>query len=246
MWIMMDYFIDFAAYEPTSRYISGAGNIPLERGQWAFTERELSEFFGVDRQRIRTCLKKLKTKPFINPTSNPKYTLVKVINYDTYQSDDCKPNPEIPHQLTSSKPTPNPKPVSTIRKELKNIRREEVTTVSTIPENFILTPGLKAFAVKKNIPEHQIENWFDAFVNKYKANGEQRKDWASAWFAYISAVAANPKNSKQPTAQDQRKSGVQRTMEIFARREYERQQEEKANRRDTTETDKLLSGRDDA
>ena len=194
MWIMMDYNNDFAAFEPTERYISGAGNVPLQRGEWAFTERELSEFFGVDRQRIRTCLKKLKTKPFINPTSNPKYTLVKVINYDTYQSDECKPNPEIPHQLTSSKPTPNPKPVSTIRKELKNIKKEDVVP---LPENFTLTPGLRAFAVKKGIPEKDVESWFDSFCAKNRANGDLKKDWAQAWFAFITNVSLNPKNRPQ-------------------------------------------------
>ena len=198
MWIMMDYFIDFAAYEPTTRYIPYAGNIPLERGEWAFTERELAEFFAVDRQRIRTCLKKLSEQPFINPQNNPKYTKITVLNYDTYQSENTESNPKLTRKLTTSKPQPNPNRDSTIIKESKKERID--ITATPIPDDFSLKPGLKAFAVKKGIPEETIENWFDAFVNKYRANGDVKKNWASAWFAYISAVATNPKNkhSKDP------------------------------------------------
>jgi len=67
-------------------------------------------------------------------------------------------------------------------------------SISPIPENFTLTPGLKAFAIKKGIPEETVENWFDAFKYKNQASGDKKKDWASAWFAYISSVATNSKN----------------------------------------------------
>lgn len=149
-WILMDYFIDFAAYETTTRYIPGAGNVPLERGQWAFTERELAEFFSVDRQRIRTCLKRLYNKPFVNPQINPKYTLVTVINYDNYQSDNQTTNPKLTRCLTTTKPAANPKQDSTIRKEIKNIYRESVEIPNWIdPETWA---AFKEFRIRIKAP----------------------------------------------------------------------------------------------
>jgi len=103
---------------------------------------------------------------------------------------------------------------------LKTPSKDTYKDSTPIPEDFVLTPGLKAFAIKKGIPENSIENWFDAFVNKYKANGDSRKNWAAAWFAYISAVSTNPKNknntqifdSKQETRKldDQLRKAVER------------------------------------
>jgi len=95
--------------------------------------------------------------------------------------------------------------VCMLKKPFKETIKE--TPLSHIPEDFTLTPGLKAYAVKKGIPDNQVQNWFDAFINKSKANDDKKANWASAWFAYISAVAANPKNNfamraKAPTWDD--------------------------------------------
>ena len=187
MWVMMDYFIDFAAFEPTERYIPGAGNVALNRGEWAFTERELSEFFGVDRQRIRTCLKKLKSKPFINPTTNPKYTLIKVINYETYQTQDCESNPKIPRKLTSNKPTPNPKPDSTIIKELKNKETNGDVKRSRrqLPPDFYLSTELKEFAAKNGCNGDRVETVFAQFCDYHRAKGNTMLDWSAAWRTWI-------------------------------------------------------------
>lgn len=73
--------------------------------------------------------------------------------------------------------------------------------MKSIPEDFMLTPGFIEFALKKKIPRNEVEDWFDAFKNKYLGNGEKKKNWAAAWFAYISSVAANRK--KHGTYQQQ-------------------------------------------
>jgi hypothetical protein len=70
-------------------------------------------------------------------------------------------------------------------------------SLKPFPENFNLTPGLKAYAVKKGIPANDIQNWFDSFCAKYRANGDLKKDWAQAWFAFITNVSLNPKNKSE-------------------------------------------------
>ena len=196
----MDYFIDFAAYEPTSRYIPGAGNISLVRGQWAFTERELSEFFGVDRQRIRTCLKKLKEQPFINPVTNPKFTIVSVINYDTYQSELSNTNPKINHQLTTSKPAPNPKHDSIIIKEIKNKEKDMFARRRQLPPDFILSEKLIQFAKEHGINGNRINDVFEHFKDHHQSKGTTMLDWNKAFMNWV-------RNDKKFGAKDNFKQG---------------------------------------
>jgi hypothetical protein len=97
LWIMMDYFIDFAAYEPKDLYLKGHGIVHLERGEWAFTQRELAIFLNVGRQQIRDQLELLKKMDFltqdITQSKTQHITKINIINYDTYQDTEEIYNP---------------------------------------------------------------------------------------------------------------------------------------------------------
>jgi hypothetical protein len=194
-WIMLDYFIDFAAYEHTTREIHGAGIVELERGEWAFTERELSEVFGVDRQRIRTTIKFLsnpnipKSNPMINPTTNPKFTKIKVINYDTYQDSENNLTQSLTQSLTQRVPKSNPKQDSTISKEYKNsiVPQPKQDKNGHIPYseimdlyNEILVPPLSVCKfMNPGRKQHLKARW-----NQFK--DIQNLDWWRSYFECIS------------------------------------------------------------
>jgi hypothetical protein len=119
----MEYFIDHANYKDTEVYFPNAGLIPLKRGQHVFGTRKLSGFFGVDRQRIRTKLTKLKNIKFLTLRSTHLYSIATVINYDTYQLSESDANPLTNQDLTQSKPSPNPQ-LTTPNKD-KKVNKEK-------------------------------------------------------------------------------------------------------------------------
>lgn len=138
LWVLMDYFIDFAAYEPKDIYLKGHGIVHLERGEWAFTQRELAAFFNVGRQQIRDHLEFMKKHEFLTQDTTQSrtqhITKIKIINYDTYQDDKAQRNPtknprrnQTPTQLQPNHTTP------TIYTKNKRIKETD-----TIPSDFLI------------------------------------------------------------------------------------------------------------
>lgn len=119
LFVMMQYFIDHANWRDTEIYFPNVGAIPLKRGDHLFSTRKLSMKLRVHRQRIRTKLKMLENIGFLTRRTTHRYTIISVVNYDIYQSDDERANPPTNQQLTQSKPSTNP-PL-TIDKKDKNI-----------------------------------------------------------------------------------------------------------------------------
>jgi len=123
LFVMMQYFIDHANWKDTDVFFPNVGEIALKRGQHLCSTRSLSVKLGVDRQRIRTKLKKLEKVNFLTRKTTNKYTIVSIINYDVYQSDEELPNQQTNPHLTHTKPTPNPH-LTTDKKD-KHIKKEK-------------------------------------------------------------------------------------------------------------------------
>jgi len=135
LWVFMDYLIDHAVYQEETVFRKGVGKINMQRGEVVFSERELADFLGVDRQRIRTALRSLKKSEFLTQdlTQNPTHgiTHIKIVNYDTYQSDNLYTNPQSNPQLPHVKPRPNPVQDSTISKRKKEYKETNYTATAT-------------------------------------------------------------------------------------------------------------------
>ncbi|MBD3328461.1 hypothetical protein GF340_04110 [Candidatus Peregrinibacteria bacterium] len=59
--------------------------IPIKRGQTLTSLNLLVKELNMPKQRIRTCLDKLKKTGEINTQTNTKYTIITICNYDVYQ-----------------------------------------------------------------------------------------------------------------------------------------------------------------
>ena len=102
LWVMMDYFIDFAEWEDTKIFWPAAGKrIEVKRGQHIFSTRELAKYMGTDRQRIRTRLDLMLAIGFSTHQVTHRYTILTILNYSKYQD-----KPE--HIKPSDKPSANP------------------------------------------------------------------------------------------------------------------------------------------
>jgi hypothetical protein len=170
LFALMEYFIDHANYKDTEVYFPNAGLIPLKRGQHVFGTRKLSGFFGVDRQRIRTKLTKLKNIKFLTLRSTHLYSIATVINYDTYQLSESDANPLTNQDLTQSKPSPNPQ-LTTPNKDKKVNKEKNIYTSSRFAEWWSVYP-------KKNDKKKCLAKWkvrkLDAMADKLIADVGRR------------------------------------------------------------------------
>ena len=88
LWLMMDYFIDFAAYKNKEIFKKSVGKIPLRRGQWFFTYRGLAKFLRVNPRQIRSRISMLANTGFLTLQPTHQYTIVNINNYDIYQPEE--------------------------------------------------------------------------------------------------------------------------------------------------------------
>lgn len=191
LWILMDYFIDFAAYEPKDMYFKGHGVVHLERGEWAFTQRELAKFFNVGRQQIRAQLELLKNTDFLTQdTTQSKtqhITKIRINKYDTYQSSDiCEQPNQQPREQPCLNPTPTQLDDSTIY--TKNKRNKEYMVAKRrhqLPDDFIITDSLKQYATQNGIDESRIDSVFSHFCDHHRAKGTVMLDWDAAWRTWV-------------------------------------------------------------
>jgi len=124
LWVMMDYFIDFANWKDTEVPFIRGGKlielIELKRGQHLFTISGVAEFLDVSRDKIRARLQKLAGgMQFLHIKTHRLFSIATILNYERYQSqDDCNPH-EYP-QLTHRRPTGDPQVTHTPNKDKKD------------------------------------------------------------------------------------------------------------------------------
>ena len=83
LWLLMDYFIDFANYKDKKIYFPGCGMVSLKRGQHIFGYRKASEFLNISFSMVRRKIKLLETIGFLTLKATHQYSIATVINYDT-------------------------------------------------------------------------------------------------------------------------------------------------------------------
>ena len=88
LWLLMDYFIDFANYKDSEVYIKYCGLVPLKRGQHLFGTSQLSGFLGWPAGLVRRKILILKNIGFLTIRTTNRYSIATVINYNTYQPSD--------------------------------------------------------------------------------------------------------------------------------------------------------------
>jgi len=254
--VMIQYFIDFSAFKKTRVFQKGIGIIELDRGEWLISERKLSEFFGVDRQQIRTRIDQLETLEFLTRQSTHRITKIKVINYDLYQSGEDQANPVINPNLTQSKPTAlntkNAKKVknrdSVVTGAGAHAFKETTEIPSWIPIQ--IWKDFKEFRVKKRAPltDRAIKKTIEELA-RLRAAGDDPEDVLEqsiyrGWTGVFALKSDFKRMSPQTRAEKSKAS-----MEVFRRRECERQREEaglgeeEGNRSAACADDGLLSDR---
>jgi len=82
-------------------------SLTIQRGQFVTSLNSLSSKTGISNQSVRTSLKKLESSGELTLQTTNKFTIITVINYDSYQSREDDTNTVINKRLTNKQQTTN-------------------------------------------------------------------------------------------------------------------------------------------
>ena len=105
-WLLWSYCLMKATHKKRTVMI-GNQEISLNPGQFIFGRKKASSETGLSEQKIRTSLDQLRKRKNLTIKSTNKYSLITIINWDTYQPDNQQPNQQPNQQITSKQPTNN-------------------------------------------------------------------------------------------------------------------------------------------
>jgi len=177
LWVMMDYFIDFATYRDKEVFKKDVGKIKLLRGEWHFTYRELAKFMSVNPRRIRTCISTLSKIGFLTLKPTHQYTIASVNKYDTYQ-----PLEILRDTANDTDPTQHRHSIDTpLIKDTKKVKKVNNTKARAWPGDFSLTDDKKRYAVEGGIHPEKVELFWADFKDWAQAKGATYKDWNAAF-----------------------------------------------------------------
>jgi hypothetical protein len=100
LWIFWSWCLLKASHKRRKQMV-GMQVIELQPGQLIFGRKAASKDLGISERTIRTCLKKLETLQNMTIKRTNKYSIISIVNWDTYQQRDCKSDHQSDQQVTS-------------------------------------------------------------------------------------------------------------------------------------------------
>jgi len=191
-----------------TKILVGHQPVELNPGQFVFGRNVAAEQLASTPQKIRTCVKTLKKLEFLTIKSTNKYSIITVINWDSYQSDEEK----ITSNLTSKQPTNNQQ-ITTYKNNKNIVAQFKPTNISTEKEKFSAEKNKYPFKFKRKVslPKnfHTTTDMIEyakelrylgnpdehtkTMILSASANGYKYKDWHSAWKTWLrNEIKKNP------------------------------------------------------
>ncbi len=128
LWVFWTYCLLKASHQKTVVTI-GFQRVPLEAGQFIFGRVKAAAELGMTERQVRTCLDSLKTTSNLTIKTTSKYSIITVVNWHTYQSEDCQ-NVQQKGQQSDQVPTSN-RPATDHIQECKEVKKESISSFST-------------------------------------------------------------------------------------------------------------------
>lgn len=106
LWAFWCYCLLKASYQDTNIFFNGI-QIPLLKGQLIIGRKKTAQELKMGEQEIRTCITKLKNYGNITTKVTNRYTIITIVNWDTYQGQEDTSNQQPNQGLTKGQPTTN-------------------------------------------------------------------------------------------------------------------------------------------
>ena len=127
--------------------------ITLKKGQLITGSKRLADDLGFTRQQVRTALGKLKSTNEITIETTNRYSLITIVNWNDYQSDDDTSTNKSTKSATNKQPTDNQQATNKQpqRKNDKNNKESKEEKESAVP--------LPPWAAAKGWSLEEYERW---------------------------------------------------------------------------------------
>jgi hypothetical protein len=149
--------------------------IVIGRGQVGWSERNLAERWGWSRGKVKRFLDELEDDHQIEQQNGPQNinvtSLITIVNYDKYQSDEPQNEPEIVPQTDRKRATN-----STMNKNEKKVKNKPIDVENEIPEWIPKTSWENFLAMRKRIKKPVGEDSFHIAFSKLKKLKELGND----------------------------------------------------------------------
>jgi hypothetical protein len=147
LWAFWCWCLMKATHKP-KKVMVGMQIVELGPGQFVFGRKAAAKELKISEQTIRTCVNKLKM--FQNLTIKPtsKFSVISIVNWDTYQQETEKANHQTNQQLTINQPSTNHKQECKTQKNIYTSNFESFW--SSYPKKIGKGEAFKAY---KNIKE---------------------------------------------------------------------------------------------
>lgn len=96
----------------------------LKAGQFVTSRKHLAEDLGFTEMQIRTALKKLESTEEITIETTNRFTIITVMNWENYQSDNDTNNQVFNQQITNKQPTDNQQ-ITNKQPHRKNVKNDK-------------------------------------------------------------------------------------------------------------------------
>lgn len=137
LWMFWCWCLMKASHKKTKCMV-GYQEVCLDAGQFIFGRHKAAKTLHLSEQTIKTCLNSLKATNNLTIKSTNKYSIITIVNWDSYQQADFEDNQQSNQQthqpLTSNQPATNQQ--LTTYKNIKNNKNEkkEKTIGEILPE----------------------------------------------------------------------------------------------------------------
>jgi hypothetical protein len=181
------------ASHKTTKTVVGFQEVTLEPGQFIFGRRKAASILKMSEQTVRTCLNSLKINQQITYKSTSKYSIITIVNWEAYQSNDTEGNQQFNHHintpLTSNQPATNQQ-LTTYKNVMneKNVKKRDISgkkppALTPLPEGFSISDRVKKWASEKGFD--RLDQHLESFILKSTAKRYRYVDWDAAFMNAI-------------------------------------------------------------
>lgn len=123
VWVFWTWCLMKANHKKKHKQTIGFQEVFLQPGEFIFGRKMASNETGLSEQTIRTCLSFLKKSKNLTIKSTNKFSILFIVNWDTYQHIEKETNQQINQHVTSNQPASNHK------QEHKNNKTKELKDI---------------------------------------------------------------------------------------------------------------------
>lgn len=103
LWAFWCWCLMKASHRPT-RQMVGWQMVELQPGQFVFGRQKAARELGLSERTIRTCLKKLQTMENLTIRATNKFSVITIVNWESYQGHDQQGDQQSDQHATSKRP----------------------------------------------------------------------------------------------------------------------------------------------